>query len=209
MKRISIALLISILFLLLSTAVGLGFIHITNIPYVIDIDALSIPEASGLERQEIMMNYNAVLDYLSPFCQEDFSLPTLKFTETGAGHFHDCKVIFNWIYALGAAAALGLILMKAFKLFDRRTLRLSGILTAAIPVLLLAATALNFDKLFLYFHKVFFEDNTWIFDPRYDEIIKILPQTFFMHCALLIFAFWLIAAGEQLYLSRKTRPTLS
>jgi len=47
--------------------------------------------------------------------------------------------------------------------------------------------AMNFDAFFVKFHHTFFpgKDN-WIFDPAKDEIIKILPETFFMNCALLI-----------------------
>ena len=50
-----------------------------------------------------------------------------------------------------------------------------------------ALGAMNFDAFFVKFHHTFFpgKDN-WIFDPAKDEIIKILPETFFMNCALLI-----------------------
>ena len=50
-----------------------------------------------------------------------------------------------------------------------------------------ALGAMNFDAFFVKFHHTFFpgKDN-WIFDPAEDEIIKILPETFFMNCALLI-----------------------
>lgn len=195
--------LLAVLALLASTALGLGLIHITSFPYTADIGYLQIEESSGLNRQEIMENYGAVMDYLSPFSKEEFHLPTLKYTETGADHFRDCKVIFGWVYLLGLIAALGFALVAAFRCFDRRTLRYSGIMTAAIPLLMALGAILNFDRLFIWFHRVFFQGETWIFDPEYDEIINILPQDFFMHCALFIAAFWLLAAVLQLFLSRE------
>lgn len=202
MKRALMGLLLAVLALLASTALGLGVIHITGLPYTADIEYLGIAESSGLDRQEIMENYGAVMDYLSPFSREEFRLPTLKYTETGADHFRDCKVIFGWVYLLGLIAAAAYALLAALRRFDRRTLRYSGIMTAAIPLLLGLGAALNFDGLFVWFHGVFFEGDTWIFDPARDEIISILPQDFFMHCALFIAAFWLIAAAIQLILSR-------
>ena len=57
----------------------------------------------------------------------------------------------------------------------------------AIIVLLFGIVSINFDKAFVIFHKIFFagKDN-WTFDPRYDEIINVLPQEFFMNCAIFI-----------------------
>lgn len=203
MKRALMGFLLAVLALLASTALGLGLIHITGFPYTADIEYLEIQESSGLDRQEIMENYGAVMDYLSPFSREGFHLPTLKYTETGADHFRDCKVIFAWVYLLGLIAALGFAMLAVFRCFDRRTLRYSGIMTAAIPLLLALGALLNFDRLFIWFHRVFFQGETWIFDPNYDEIINILPQNFFMHCALFIAVFWLLAAVLQLFLSRE------
>ena len=41
----------------------------------------------------------------------------------------------------------------------------------------------------MLFHALFFpgKDN-WLFDPRADQIINILPQEFFRDCAILILA---------------------
>ena len=69
--------------------------------------------------------------------------------------------------------------------------------------------ALDFDKAFVVFHALFFpgKDN-WLFDPRTDEIITILPQEFFMNCALLILAILIVGcaalvAGDLILGSRR------
>jgi len=47
--------------------------------------------------------------------------------------------------------------------------------------------ALDFDGLFTGFHQVFFPGKTnWLFDPATDPIICLMPQEFFMNCAILI-----------------------
>jgi integral membrane protein TIGR01906 len=198
MKRILIALLLAVLTLLAATGIGLGVIHLTDFPYVADIDALEISEYSGLDHAEIMANYKAVMVFLTPFSSSDFDLPTLNFSETGARHFVDCRNVFNGVYLAAFISLLTLAVVFAMKKLEKRTIVYSGIFTLSIPILLGIAMATNFDRAFLLFHAVFFEGETWIFDPAVDEIIRILPSEFFMHCALLIAGFWLIAAATEI-----------
>ena len=63
----------------------------------------------------------------------------------------------------------------------------SAISVLAIIIILFAIVSINFEKAFVIFHKIFFagKDN-WTFDPRFDEIITVLPQEFFMNCAIFI-----------------------
>ena len=52
-----------------------------------------------------------------------------------------------------------------------------------------ALAAVDFDRFFTLFHAIFFpgKDN-WLFHPRLDPVILILPQEFFRNCAILILA---------------------
>ena len=85
MKKFLFALLTALLVLFAATAVGLAVIHISGQPYITDVDKLELVESSGLSREEIMENYNAVMRFLSPFINEPFDLPTLKYSQSGAG----------------------------------------------------------------------------------------------------------------------------
>lgn len=205
MKRTLLGILAAVLALLGSTAVGLGVIHVTDFPYTRDIEALELERISGMDREEIMANYSAVMDYLSPFSRSEFYLPTLNYTETGAEHFHDCKVFFGWVYLLGAIAILTYAVLAKFKIFDRRIMLCGGMITVAIPLVFCLGALINFDSMFVIFHRIFFDGNTWIFDPSQDEIINILPQDFFMHCAVFIAAFWILAAVLQLFFSHNPK----
>ena len=191
--------------LLLAAALGLGLIHITDFPYSLDIDRLSIAEKTGLTRQVILANYNAVMDFLSPFSGAEFALPDLAWSESGAFHFEECKVIFNGLYLLGAAAA---VLMAVFFLFLRRRVRLSlvlsvsGCTTVALPLVVCAAVAVDFSKAFVLFPKIFFNNDMWIFEPVTDPVINILPSTFFMHCAVFLCAVIAMGAAAELIAGR-------
>ena len=63
----------------------------------------------------------------------------------------------------------------------------SAVGMCAVFAVLAVWGAVDFDTLFVAFHAAFFPGKSnWIFDPRYDQIINILPQQFFLHCAALI-----------------------
>ncbi|WP_168171578.1 TIGR01906 family membrane protein [Oribacterium sp. C9] len=58
------------------------------------------------------------------------------------------------------------------------------ILLMVIGIGLLAAT--DFTKYFTIFHKIFFSQGNWMFDPRESRMINMLPEGFFSDCALKI-----------------------
>lgn len=204
MKSFFKALLFALLSLLAATALGLAFIHLTGIPFYGDIKALDIPAISGLDRAEILENYRAVMAYLSPFSAGDFQLPTLAYSQQSIGHFADVRLFFNLLYLLGTVSlALLFLLWKSIKKTeDTRLLKRSAVLTLAVPAVLGAVLAVNFDRAFVLFHSIFFEGDSWLLDPREDAIINILPQSFFFHCALVIAGFWLLSSLLQFYLYR-------
>ena len=198
MKRVFFAILLAVLTLLAATGIGLGIIHVTDFPYTVDIEALSIAETSGLDREEILANYNAVMDFLTPFSSAEFDLPTLNYSETGAEHFVDCRNVFNGFYAAAAVSLSALAFVFSKKKLDKKTLLFSGVFTLTIPVILGIAMATNFERAFVLFHAVFFKGETWIFDPAIDEIINILPAEFFLHCGIFIVICWLLAAAAEI-----------
>ncbi len=207
MKRLLTGLLVAVLVLVCTTALGLGLIHLTDWPYTADLDALDIPASSGVPRDVALDNYRAVIAFLSPFSNTAFSLPTLDWSADGAAHFADCKPIFNGIYGAGAVSLLlFVILARRGALRDRRMLLVSGCATLAIPAALLLAVAVDFDRAFVLFHTVFFPGATnWIFDPAVDPVIEILPETFFLHCALVIAGGWVLASVIQLLCARRAK----
>lgn len=47
--------------------------------------------------------------------------------------------------------------------------------------------AVNWDYVFVTFHQLVFNNDYWLFDSSTDPIIDILPDGYFMHCAIMIF----------------------
>lgn len=208
MKKALAGALIAVLTLLFTSALGLAVIQLTAFPYIADIDFLNISENSGLTRSEIIDNYSAMMDYLSPFTENGFSLPTLTHSQKADFHFAEVKTLFRNAYLLGFVSALFLAVLLIKKSVSRSVFRLSGTITLTLPAIMGIIALTDFDSAFLLFHTEFFSTKTWLFDSKLDSIINILPVHFFMHCVILIMLFWiggacaLLAIGNRKMKSR-------
>lgn len=156
--------------------------------YYMDINALNIEQSSNLKKEDLKANYDYVITYLTQNKTEEFNLPTLASSKNGKTHFKEVKVIFDKLKIILCFSILisiiGIILNKRYKTI--RYLLTSSIVLLIIPIILLIPFLINFDKSFTAFHKIFFNNDYWLFDSNFDPIITILPQEFFFHCALLI-----------------------
>lgn len=189
MKRFKFTdLLIGIIFTLLFISVAVVITINFRPLYYMDIDLLTIDESSGFDKTIIKENYDALIDYSSPFFQGELIFPSLAASESGLFHFVEVKNIFTAFYILGAfTLALGIIIIvQKARNKDFTYLLVSAITAIVLPTLLGLFMSLDFDRTFYLFHKLFFNNDYWIFDPETDPVITILPDTFFMHCAIMI-----------------------
>lgn len=179
--------------------------------YYIQIKTLGMEEATGWSYDTIKTAYDEVLNYLT-LPGFEFGTGELKWSESGMSHFADCKVLFNlnlfgFIGAAVVAAVIG-VLAKFKKVtlcrpFGFSCAFLAGIIALALPaVLALLVLIVGFDRAFVAFHSIFFpgKDN-WIFDPSEDEIIRVMPEEFFMNCAILIGVSWIVISAVMIAVS--------
>lgn len=52
--------------------------------------------------------------------------------------------------------------------------------------ILIGLISINFNKAFIYFHKLLFTNDLYLLNPRYDKLIVLLPEEFFIKCAVII-----------------------
>ena len=156
--------------------------------YYFDINYLNIDKISGLPVETIKDNYDILINYQSIFYQGNLNLPDFAMSVAGRIHFPEVKTIFEVIQVsmLISGIISIILLIKRFKEKEYRFLRLTGIITILIPSILGFLVAIDFDQAFIIFHKLFFRNDFWIFDYQTDPVITILPETFFMHCFILI-----------------------
>jgi integral membrane protein (TIGR01906 family) len=202
--------LISSLFILSAAVVlGLNFrpLYYMNIPR---IQILNENYSGNL----IKNNYDILIDYLNPFYNGKLVLDRLPMSTFGEFHFYEVKAIFNLIYLLlGATLILGiLIFFVQYRKRDFKYLKIASVLTFVIPVLLGIPFIVNFNKAFVAFHEIAFSNDYWLFDPRIDPVINILPEWFFMYAAFLILLIMILFAAIAFFagkfLSKKNDRSL-
>lgn len=184
MFQIIYSLVLSLFFIFTAVKITLMFKPL----YYSDIKYLSIEEQSGFSKDEIVQNYDYVINYLLSPKEQEFNLPSIPYSKYGQVHFKDVKRIFTTIDILlstsGLISTIGLLINLKYK--NSYFLKQTSSMLIILPITLLTAFMINFDRAFTLFHKIFFRNDYWQFDPEIDPIINILPQDFFYHSALLI-----------------------
>lgn len=172
--------------------------------YYFDVDFLKIPQTSGYSKEIILENYNALIDYNSPFYKGELHFPSLPSSTHGIIHFEEVKNIFVSFYFIGILSILALagIIYYKNKQKDYRYLRVSAITVLVVPLITAIGVVLNFDATFILFHRIFFRNDYWLFDPVTDPVINILPDTFFLHCLIVIIVFIILGSMMLFSVSR-------
>jgi len=188
--------LIGFVFTLLFISIGVIAAVNFRFIYYLDIDRLNISQTSGLEKEVIIENYDTLIHYNSPFYKGDLKLPSLPSSPGGLQHFAEVKTIFIAFYYIAAISIIISLLIILYKRSKKENsyLLVSSITVLVIPVIAALGSIINFDAIFLLFHKIFFRNDLWIFDPVKDPVITILPATFFLHSLLVIIAFILLGS---------------
>ena len=178
--------------------------------YSFDIDYLNIEQMTGLSKDIILDNYRILMQYLNLPWITELKMPDFPASESGLFHFYEVKQLFLLDYAiLGVSAVVtGLFLRKEKKEQGYWRMMNPLRLMIAAPLAALAIIFMNFDRLFVAFHGVFFNNDAWIFDARTDPIILALPQDFFMHCFVLVFVLLeLVLVLVYFWVRRKVKTT--
>jgi integral membrane protein (TIGR01906 family) len=202
---IILSLVLSLFLISLTVKLTLSFRQL----YYFDIDYLNIAQDYGMKKDTIIKNYDILIDYLQDKDISKLSMPDFPTSREGEIHFVEVKDIFMkfnvLFYITGLVSLIGIFLKLRAR--DLKFFKWSSIGMLAIPLVLAVPFAVNFDKSFTAFHKIFFNNDYWEFDPVRDPIINVLPQNFFMHCAVLILV--LIAAFSIiLYVTYKKTTTV-
>lgn len=195
---------IGIIFTLLFISIGvITAVNFRGI-YYFDVDYLKIVESSGMDKNTITQNYDALIDYNSPFFKGELQFPSLTSSPEGLQHFDEVKNIFVTFYYIGGITLLLSLLLIFYKKHkkDYSYLLVSSITVLVIPIIVAIGSAVNFDATFVLFHKIFFRNDFWLFDPSTDPVITILPDTFFLHALIVIIGFVFMGSLVLYLLSR-------
>lgn len=193
MKNIITSICLALFIISASVTITLNFRPL----YYHDISTLKIEETSGFSYKIIKSNYDSLIDYNQFFYSGKLKL-TMPMSKEGRIHFAEVKQIFIFIQMLGLVT----LILSCFLIKDQINqrnfdfLKTSSIITILLPGIVGILTAINWDAAFTLFHKLLFRNDYWLFDEVTDPVIKILPDTFFLHCAIMMIS--LIFIGSLL-----------
>lgn len=143
----------------------------------------------NLSTGRLMTNYFQLLAYLNfPWVRK---LQMRDFTDSPSAlvHFADVKNLFLLDYGVFIVTCVTTYYLWRRLKRDRQLWRFVLPMQTAlwVPPLIAAVMAVNFDQFFVLFHKILFRNSDWLFDPLFDRIIIVLPDTFFGQCFVLAF----------------------
>ena len=174
--------------------------------YYIQIHTLNL-EASGYSAGQIREAFDEIMDYLL-LPGREFGAGVFPFSASGAAHFADCKPLFVFDVSLAGASAAVIIAILA--LHFTRVVKIcswrghsaafyTAIAAIAVPIILGLLISLDFNAAFTIFHAILFPGKSnWLFDPSTDPIINVLPEEFFMNCAIFIGVGLAVSSGATI-----------
>ena len=134
------------------------------------------------------------------------------FTTDELSHMVDVKEVVKnasmvW-YVLGGMSIAILVWFVVMGQWDslRRSLNTGGWITIGLLGALLVFLAVSFDKLFEYFHRLFFQDGTWTFSES-STLIRLFPFEFWRDAFVLVIGFALIIGIVLVLVTRKRSKT--
>ncbi|GAX03723.1 membrane protein [Secundilactobacillus pentosiphilus] len=163
-----------------------------------------------ISSSRIVQNYLQLLGYLQLPWITKLDMMDFPTSPSGLQHFIDVKHLFllnNGILIVTIGPAIHFLKRLSVKKKLWKLIR--PFQTAAlVPVLAGLLMLVNFNQFFIDFHKVLFRNSDWLFDPRFDPVILVLPESFFSQCFLLAFGLfelvmlWGIWRGNRTFLEK-------
>lgn len=163
------------------------------------------PESTGLPQEHYPAMAEMITDYLSgrekafQFSFTDAQGVSYQcFHAKEQQHMADVNALFDLdrLVLLFASAAVAVLTGCACWLRAQRATIARGFGIGLVLVLLALTAvavwaALDFESVFVLFHRLFFTNELWLLDPRTDLLIRLMPTAFFIHYAAILGGTWL------------------
>jgi len=192
-------------------------------------ERLDVAATVQMEKDELMRVTTELLDYMRnriASLEEVYGVVAGEerrfFSDIEIRHMIDVLDLYNIAFMIRNVAffiiiglVLGMVLLRHRVLYVLscccREVLVGFLLLSAILVGIIAA---NFERAFDIFHRIFFNNDYWILDPREDLLINMVPLDFFIHISIFIALLVVISSltiivASTVYLRCMRRPALS
>ncbi len=171
--------------------IGLATIVVLNLRFVYGaiIDKYNLEYITGVNKEQLIKNYNDIINYLQNPYIDKLVLQDFKMSVNGAIHFEEVKNIIGFIMLISIIFVIWLVIniLGKNKSNILRILNNAANIMTMFFIILTAIFIVNFSWGFTIFHKIFFRNDYWIFDPKLDPIINALPEgLFFIYGACIL-----------------------
>lgn len=188
--------------------------------YKIVVSKFNLSTVTGISKQALIDEYRGLINYLeNPFIQK-LKFDNFAMSTYGEVHFHEVKKIFMMLIVIVAIffiASIGWFIISKYK---KNLINIKGLLknfNSSANLLIgffigiVVLYFIDFSWAFTMFHKIFFRNNYWIFDPKLDPIIIALPEELFMICggAILFVLLAMIIGVKYGYYRSKNKKVYS
>ena len=167
------------------------------------------PEATGLPAEEYAPVVRMITGYLRGGNHEFQHVFTVDGAECAAfnqkeqHHMADVQDLFR-LCRFVAWLSWGVVIFGGLSVRRRmawRTFRRTLIAILAVVTVVIVLAGIDFDSLFILFHKVAFTNDLWLLNPRTDMLIRLMPLEFFVSYAAIIGGVWLLGMAGLLVIS--------
>lgn len=140
-----------------------------------------IEEESGLSKEWIENASNSLVEFIK---NGDKEVLKKNFNEKEISHMEDVYKLFKLDRIVYISLFIITVVVFFYKLFKNdllffRYMRKYILLTYISVISFLGICSLFFSQSFIYFHKLFFNNDLWLLDYETDLMIRILPEEFF------------------------------
>lgn len=174
--------------------------------YVKEFELNNTSVSTGFTIEELTTIFDRVLKYMGG------NLESMQyngvFTERELLHMVDVRNLFGFARKLSIGLALAMtsifvVLVFKYEQISIRINRTFLISTMVIVLIMLSVFGLastNFDRAFVVFHELFFNNDLWLLSSD-SMLIKMLPQTLFAKMGLIIVGTFMVAMGITILIS--------
>ena len=173
------------------------------------MDHFAPPEDTHLPAEEYAPVVSMITRYLQgdeiPF-QHIFTANGTEyaaFNQKEQQHMADVQDLFGlcrWI-GWGCAGAIILFGLALHKNMPWRNFRCTLLVILGIVTAVILLACIDFNALFVLFHRLAFTNDLWLLDPRTDLLIRLMPIEFFVSYAAIIGGLWLAGMAAMLVVS--------
>ena len=185
------------------------------------------PEQTGLPEKDYAAVGRMTAEYLTGETAEfQYVIPegegkgTVCFQAHEAAHMADCRdlIRLDTVLCIGSGIAATVLTAAGWFRKSGRKQFLRGILRGLLAAAVIAGGMLiwalvDYDGLFVTFHRVAFRNDGWLLNPRTDLLIRLMPERFFIRLGIRGLLRFIVmpvalAAAARIGLRRVKEPSL-